>query len=287
MAPRVHFTRQTIMARTIRIVTWRSVLSRAASQPNPSIRSLPSRPSRSRHVDLRTAATTQHRPLPGDPSRASAGDAALEPAAVRSAAAASRSSGTRCSSRTASATRGSGARASRVALSALAHLAIRYGRWNVRVDADTISEITAQGAFLYRRVHDAMLEASRADPLLADMATSLTAMYIAGADLFFAHVGHSKGVSVSRRPARSSSRPITRSSSNGSTRSAARPSANAEADFTHVVTELVGGARRPRRRHRARRAVDRRSAAPVHERADGRGQPQRYRRRARAAAPAR
>ncbi len=46
--------------------------------------------------------------------------------------------------------RGSGARASRVALSALAQLAIRYGRWNVRVDADSIADITEQGEFLYQ-----------------------------------------------------------------------------------------------------------------------------------------
>ena len=79
---------------------------------------------------------------------------------------------------------GSAARASRIALSAVAHLAIRYGRWNVRVDADTIAEISEQGAFLYRRVHDAVLEAGRVDERLSDMATSLAAMYIAGADLF-------------------------------------------------------------------------------------------------------
>ena len=69
--------------------------------------------------------------------------------------------------------RGAGARASRIALSAVAHLAIRYGRWNVRVDADTTAEISEQGAFLYRRVHDAVLEASRADERLSNMATSL------------------------------------------------------------------------------------------------------------------
>ena len=31
---------------------------------------------------------------------------------------------------------GAGARASRVALSTLAHLAVRYGRWNVRIERD-------------------------------------------------------------------------------------------------------------------------------------------------------
>jgi len=87
---------------------------------------------------------------------------------------------------------GAGARASRVALSALAHLAIRYGRWNVRVEPDRAVDIVEQGDFFYRRVNDAVTEASRGDPRLADMATSLTAVYIAGDDLFYAHVGHSR-----------------------------------------------------------------------------------------------
>ena len=134
----------------------------------------------------------------------------------------------------------SGARASRVALSALAHLAIRYGRWNVRVDADTIAEITEQGAFLYRRVHDAVLEASRSDEHLADMATSLSAMYVAGADLFFANVGHSKGFlfrdgglfqlttdhTIDPQKRDAAGHPLF-----GGTRT----------DFAHVVTKFVGG----------------------------------------------
>ena len=87
---------------------------------------------------------------------------------------------------------GTGARASRLALSTLAHLAIRYGKWNVRVGADSASDIIEQGEFFYRQVSDAMAQAARADFKLADMATSLTAVYIAGADLFFAHLGHSR-----------------------------------------------------------------------------------------------
>ena len=87
---------------------------------------------------------------------------------------------------------GTGARASRLALSTLAHLAIRYGKWNVRVGADSASDIIEQGEFFYRQVSDAMAQAARADFRLADMATSLTAVYIAGADLFFAHLGHSR-----------------------------------------------------------------------------------------------
>jgi len=87
---------------------------------------------------------------------------------------------------------GTGARASRLALSTLAHLAIRYGKWNVRMGADVSADIAEQGEFFYRQITDAMSQAARADFRLAEMATSLTAVYIAGADLFFAHVGHSR-----------------------------------------------------------------------------------------------
>jgi len=87
---------------------------------------------------------------------------------------------------------GTGARASRLALSTLAHLAIRYGKWNVRIGADTASDIVEQSEFFYRQISDAMSQAARADFRLAEMATSLTAVYIAGSDLFFAHLGHSR-----------------------------------------------------------------------------------------------
>src|SRR4030095_5884805 len=60
-----------------------------------------------------------------------------------------------------------GARASRFALSTLAHLAIRHGKWNVRTGPDTASDVIAQGEFLYRQLTDALIHASRADASLA------------------------------------------------------------------------------------------------------------------------
>jgi len=89
--------------------------------------------------------------------------------------------------------RGAGARASRLALSTLANLLIRYGTWKVRVDPSTIDEIVERSEFLYRRTHDVLRDARRSNPLLARMAASVTAMYVAGADLFYVHVGHGKG----------------------------------------------------------------------------------------------
>jgi len=131
---------------------------------------------------------------------------------------------------------GVGVRASRVALSALAHLAIRYGKWNVRVTPQNTPEIEQQLGFLYRRVHDALTRARRADFKLADMATSITAVYIAGGSLFYAHVGHSRAflfrnggltqLTTDHTEQRRPETPRVRQS---------------KRDLTHIITETVGG----------------------------------------------
>ena len=79
---------------------------------------------------------------------------------------------------------GSGARASRVALSTLAHLAIRYGKWNVRIDPETPAQIVEQGRFFYRQANDAVFRANRAAISLTGMATSLTALSCRQRSLF-------------------------------------------------------------------------------------------------------
>jgi serine/threonine protein phosphatase PrpC len=141
--------------------------------------------------------------------------------------------------------RGSGARASRVALSTLAHLVIRYGRWNLRVDPTSMAEITEQSQFLYQRAHDAMVEARREHPLLADMAASVTAMYVAGGDLFFAHVGHARGFLFRDGNFVQLTTDHTveqeRTNTSGPT-----PVFRHKQDFGHELTELVGGRDDPR-----------------------------------------
>jgi protein phosphatase len=87
---------------------------------------------------------------------------------------------------------GAGGVASRVALSAIAHMAIHFGRWNLRVDRHVAEEITARAEWFYRRASEAVAERARAHPALAGMATTMTAAYSAGSDLFVAHVGHSR-----------------------------------------------------------------------------------------------
>jgi serine/threonine protein phosphatase PrpC len=88
--------------------------------------------------------------------------------------------------------RGHGARASRVALSTLAHLAIRHGKWHMRVEPGTAENIKQQAEFFGRQAHDALYQAHLADSALSDLATSLTAVYIAGTDVFAMSVGTSR-----------------------------------------------------------------------------------------------
>jgi PPM family protein phosphatase len=135
---------------------------------------------------------------------------------------------------------GGGARASRLALSTVAHLAIRYGKWNVRIGPDNIAEVVEQSELLYREVNNAMREASRAEIRLADMAASLTTVYIAGADLFYMHVGHSRaylfrnGVLI----------PLTTDHTLEQLRREARKPTlleQSKRDQAHVLIETIGG----------------------------------------------
>lgn len=87
---------------------------------------------------------------------------------------------------------GSGSVASRVALSTLAHLALHYGKWNLRIDSSTASEIFERMEWYYHRVDATVLAKSRESRLLTGMSTALTAAYSVGDDLFVAHVGHSR-----------------------------------------------------------------------------------------------
>jgi protein phosphatase len=87
---------------------------------------------------------------------------------------------------------GAGALAARLAVSTLAHLAIRFGKWNMRIDPKTASEILERSEWFYRRTHETILKRSREDAALTGMGTTMTGIYSTGNDLFVAHVGHSR-----------------------------------------------------------------------------------------------
>jgi PPM family protein phosphatase len=87
---------------------------------------------------------------------------------------------------------GSGSVASRVALSTFAHLALHYGKWNVRIDSSTAAEIVERAQWFYTKADAAVRAQAHTSPVLKGMSTALTAAYTVGDDLFVAHVGHSR-----------------------------------------------------------------------------------------------
>lgn len=87
---------------------------------------------------------------------------------------------------------GRGGVASRVALSTLAHVALHFGHWNLRVDPDVAEQILDRAEWYGREADRAVYRRSLTNPELANMTTTLTAAYSAGDDLFIANVGHSR-----------------------------------------------------------------------------------------------
>jgi len=134
---------------------------------------------------------------------------------------------------------GAGGVASRVALSALAHMAIHFGRWNLRVDRHVAEEITARAEWFYRRASEAVVERSRAHPALAGMATTMTAAYTAGSDLFVAHVGHSRAYLYREGSLSLLTRDHTLAW-NMERVSGVAPSRPVD-DLSHILTETIGG----------------------------------------------
>ena len=86
---------------------------------------------------------------------------------------------------------GAGSVASRVALSAIAHLSLHYGRWRLRIDPTIASEVMQRARWFFEQAGEAVAARQDESPL-GDMATALTAAFSAGDDLFIAHTGHTR-----------------------------------------------------------------------------------------------
>jgi PPM family protein phosphatase len=87
---------------------------------------------------------------------------------------------------------GAGAVAARLAIGTLAQLALRFGQWNMRIDPQTAAEIVDRSEWFYRRTNELVLKRRIRHDELSRMATTLTAFYSVGTDLFVTHVGHSR-----------------------------------------------------------------------------------------------
>src|SRR3954471_24001664 len=86
---------------------------------------------------------------------------------------------------------GSGEFASRLAVSTLMHLVLHFGKWNLRVDETVAQDIMRRADRFYRQVDNAVGRHGLTSPSPSPQ-TTLTAIFGAGRDLFFAHVGHSR-----------------------------------------------------------------------------------------------
>jgi protein phosphatase len=87
---------------------------------------------------------------------------------------------------------GAGSVAARLAISTLAHLAVRFGQWNMRMNPRAAADVLERSEWLYRQTNETILQRSRTEAELAGMAATLTGIYSVGTDLFVAHVGHSR-----------------------------------------------------------------------------------------------
>jgi PPM family protein phosphatase len=86
---------------------------------------------------------------------------------------------------------GAGEHASRLAVATLMHLALHFGKWNLRIDDKIAQEVMQRAERFYRHVDSAVAHQAKSHPG-ARLETTLTAVFGAGRDLFFAHVGHSR-----------------------------------------------------------------------------------------------
>ena len=83
-----------------------------------------------------------------------------------------------------------GESASRIAVGTLAQLGMQFGKWHLRIDEPIAEEVMDRGERFYKAIDSTLLQATHR--LSHDLQTTLTAVYTAGNELFFAHVGNSR-----------------------------------------------------------------------------------------------
>jgi protein phosphatase len=131
----------------------------------------------------------------------------------------------------------SGEIASRLAITTLAQLLVNFGRWNVRIDESIAHEVMDRAKRFYRGVDSTLLQAGRDSP--HRLQTTLTAVFTAGTDLFFAHVGHSRAYLFRDNELL----PLTRDHTVASERQAKATIVDvgdAARDLRHILTDVLG-----------------------------------------------
>jgi serine/threonine protein phosphatase PrpC len=130
--------------------------------------------------------------------------------------------------------------ASRLAITTLAQLILRFGKWSLRINERTAWDIVQRAERFYQRVDEVVTNASLQHPELTNMSTTLTAAYSAGDELFVAHVGHSRAYLYRNGLLTRLTRDQTLAQRLAET-GRASPIELAAADLRHVLTDALGG----------------------------------------------
>ena len=132
---------------------------------------------------------------------------------------------------------GAGDLASRLAIATLVQLAIDFGKWHVRVNEPIADEMMDRAERYYRSVDSILQETSNRYP--GALQTTMTAVYTAGSELFFAHVGHSRAFLFRDGHLMQLTRDHTLDRERPGKATIVDVSASAQ-DQRHIVTETLG-----------------------------------------------
>jgi len=137
------------------------------------------------------------------------------------------------------------ATASRLAITTLANLVLRFGKWQLRIDPETAEDVINRARRFYQEVDLIVSETASEQSDLSGMGATLTAAYSAGDMLFLAHVGHSRaylfrgGVLTQLTNDQTLRQRIAQSGPG--------PFEAAANELDHVLTDVIGGHARPAR----------------------------------------